>query len=910
MIDSIGRISGIVTKFKGLTTIGFANIVATTISGLFWLYIARLLGTTHYGEISYLIAVSGIATVISFLGSGNILLVYTAKGIRIQPAVYTIALAASAIAAVILFFIFQDIGVSLFVIGNVIFGLVTNELIGQKSYKQYSVYMISQKILGTVLAIVLYHSIGTSGVILGLSISFFLPIHRIYEIFKDNKIDFSLLKARSGFIINSYIMDISRAFSTTLDKLIVAPLLGFALLGNYQLGVQFLSLLGILPGIIYQYILPHDASGNANIKLKKAAILFSILLAILGIVLAPIFLPLLFPKFTEATQVIQILSISIIAATINLTYISKFLGSEKSRIVLIGSAIYLSIQISLIIILGKIMGVNGAAIAVVIATFSETAYLVSVDRFIRKKVKIPIKEPSENPVILLEEKKVDNTDRFHFKYSIPLLISIGIISILLRLYYFPYNVPLTLDALNGYFFSATDISIIGHLTASTTGPHDGWPIFLSFFFTIFRFDNFLDYMTLQRGITVGLSVLTIIPVYLLYKKFIEKPYAIAGASIFAFDPRVIQNSLLGITEPLYILLLSSAFALYFASKRKLIYISFTLVGLSSIIKAEGLFVFIPLIVMFYIRNRKENKIVLKAILAATIFILLLLPIALFRISTQGNDALTARILEGTNQVLTTSHDTGTFAFLKIAAENVIKLGGWSLVPIFMILLPIGLYFFIRERDIDKLTILVIIILMLLPVIYALAFNPDIRYMYPLFPLFSLVTAFTIKKALGKTKSQNLFLILIIGTILVASAAFLEVKKFDYEHQREAFGIAYKVIAVSGGVNSYYPEDSYIIPAELPEKWPALKSSIEFKTVVIPIDGFNSLTEYIKSSEKNGLTDLVLDGQKNRPSFLNDAYYHQEKYPYLVEVYDSSKDGFKYHIKIFKIDYNLFNSLIH
>lgn len=910
MTSNLGKISGVVTKFKGLATIGFANIVASIISGLFWLYIARILGTTHYGEVSYLIAASSVATVIAFLGSGNILLVYTAKGIRIQPTVYSIALAASVIAAVILFFIFQDTGVSLFVIGNVLFGLVTNELIGQKLYKQYSAYMIGQKILGTVLAIVLNHLIGHNGVILGLAISFFLPTYRIYKGFRDYKIDFSLLKARSGFIINSYIMDISRAFSTTLDKLIVAPLVGFALLGNYQLGIQFLSLLGILPGIIYQYILPHDASGNTNIKLKKAAILFSVLLAILGIVLAPIFLPLLFPKFTEATQVIQILSISIIAATINLTYISKFLGSEKSRIVLIGSAIYLVIQIPLIIVLGKTMGVNGAAIAVVIATFSETAYLVSVDRLIRKKVKIPIKEPNENHVILLKEKKVDNTDRFHFKYSIPLLISVGIISLLFRLYYFPYNVPLTLDALNGYFFSATDLSILGHLTASTIGAHDGWMIFLSFFFTIFRFDNFLDYMILQRAITVGLSVLTIIPVYFLCKRFIEKPYAIAGASIFAFDPRIIQNSLLGITEPLYILLLSSAFALYFGSKRKLIYISFALVGLSSIIRAEGLFVFLPMIAMFYIHNRKEGKIVLKVILATAIFILLLLPIALFRIITQGNDILTSRILEGTNQVLTTSHNTGTFAFLKIAAENVIKLGGWSLVPIFMILLPIGLYFFVKERDINKLTILVIIILMLLPVFYALAFNPDIRYMYPLFPLFSVVSAITIKKTLGKTKSQSLCLILIIGTILVASAAFLEIKKFDYEHQREAFGIAYKVIGVAGGVNTYYPEDSYITPAELPEKWLALKASIDFKTTVIPTDGFNSLTEYIKSSEKKGLTDLVLDGQKNRPAFLNDVYYHQEKYPYLVKEYDSSKDGFKYHVKIFKINYNIFNSLIH
>ena len=292
-----------------------------------------------------------------------------------------------------------------------------------------------------------------------------------------------------------------------------------------------------------------------------------------------------------------------------------------------------------------------------------------------------------------------------------------------------------------------------------------------------------------------------------------------------------------------------------------------------------------------------------------LFILLLLPIALFRISIVGNDALTGRVMEGASQVLTTSHDVGVSSFLKTSIENIVKLGGWSLVPIFMILLPIGLYFFIKERDINKITILVIIIFMLLPVLYALAFIQDTRYMYPLFPLFAIIAAFTIKKAVVKSKRQSLFLVLIVGAILLASATFLEIKKFDYEHQKESLGIAHEVVAIANGVNTYYPEDSFITPAELPEKWPALKSSINFKTSMIPIDKFDSLTEYIKSSEKNGLTHLVVDGQKNRPVFLNDVFYHKEKYPYLTEVYDSSEHGFKYHIKIFKIDYNIFNSTI-
>lgn len=492
-----------------------------------------------------------------------------------------------------------------------------------------------------------------------------------------------------------------------------------------------------------------------------------------------------------------------------------------------------------------------------------------------------------------------------FKYPIISLAIIGGISFFIRVFYFPYNVPLILDALTDYFFNATDLSILGHLTSSIAGSHMGWSVFLSFFFTTFRFDNFLDYMTLQREIAICLSTLTIIPVYFLCKRFIDRPYAIVGTAIFSFDPRIIQNSLLAVSEPLYILLLSTSFALYFSLKRKLVYISFALVGLSSVVREEGLFVFLPMIVMFYVCNRKEKKIIFKVILCATIFILFLLPTTLFKIIAYGNDGFSGRILGGVNEFAIASHNTGIFEVLKTSIENVFRLGGWSLVPIFMILLPIGLYFFIKERDIYKITILIIIIFMLVPAFYALSGNPDTRYVYPLFPLFSVIAAFTIKKAIGKNSQQSMRFVLIIGIILLASVTFLEIKKFDYEHQREAFGIAQEVVSIAKGVNAYYPEDSYIIPAELPQKWPALESSINFKTNIIPIDGFDSLSEYIKASEKNGLTHLVVDGQKNRPVFLNDIFYHKEKYPYLTEVYDSAEHGLKYHVKIFKIDYSKF-----
>ena len=109
-------------------------------------------------------------------------------------------------------------------------------------------------------------------------------------------------------------------------------------------------------------------------------ILFSVLLAFLSIILAPIVLPVIFPKFIEAIGVIQIMSIAIIPATVITTYISKFLGMAKSKIVIIGSGLYLAVQIPAILILGTIWGVNGAAVSVVIATIIHAIYFMLIDR--------------------------------------------------------------------------------------------------------------------------------------------------------------------------------------------------------------------------------------------------------------------------------------------------------------------------------------------------------------------------------------------------------------------------------------------------------------------------------------------------------------------------------------------------
>ena len=371
-------------KFKDLGIVGIGNITASLISGIFWFYFASLLGAEQYGEVSYYISIAVIASTLSFLGLGNAVIVYTAKGEKIQPPIFLVGIISSIITLVAVFLIFSQIGMSLYIVGYVIFSLATSEILGKKQYKNYSSYLITQKILMVGFALFFYYYIGLEGVILGIALSFFPYVKRIYSSMKNDKIDFSLVRPRIGFIINSYALDLSRTFSGYTDKLIIAPLFGFALLGNYQLGIQVLAVLAILPGIVYQYILPRDSSGDSNKKLKKLTITVSIILAGLGFILAPIILPILFPKFIEAIEVIQIVSISVIPSTINLMYISKFLGNELSKIVLIGSGIFLSVQIVSIFLLGALFGVNGVAAALVLGASAEAIFLVTVNKVIYK----------------------------------------------------------------------------------------------------------------------------------------------------------------------------------------------------------------------------------------------------------------------------------------------------------------------------------------------------------------------------------------------------------------------------------------------------------------------------------------------------------------------------------------------
>ena len=372
-------------KFKDLTSIGVAGIVTTIIGGIFWLFMASILGAEKYGEVSYLISIGIIASTFALAGNVNTLIVYRAKGEKIQTAIFFVSIITSIVVSIVLFLIVNNIEIGVYVMGYVIFSLIIALLQGEKKFRKYAILLITQKILMVGLSFGMFCLIGFQGIIFGIALSFLPYSFILYKEFKKTKIDFSILKKRSGFMINNFTLDIAGALQGSFDKIIIAPILGFTILGNYQLGIQFVSVMTIIPLMIFNYTLPNDSTGNSNILIKKIIIIVSVVLAILAIVLAPIVLPHIFPEYENAIEIIQIMSISVIPITIIMNYVSKFLGSGNSKIVIVGTGIYVGIQIPTILLLTDLFGVNGTASSVVIANAAHAIYFIFIDRYYCRK---------------------------------------------------------------------------------------------------------------------------------------------------------------------------------------------------------------------------------------------------------------------------------------------------------------------------------------------------------------------------------------------------------------------------------------------------------------------------------------------------------------------------------------------
>ena len=553
-----------------------------------------------------------------------------------------------------------------------------------------------------------------------------------------------------------------------------------------------------------------------------------------------------------------------------------------------------------------------------------------------------------------------NTFENSTKKPIVFLALIALSGLLLRLVYFPYDVPLFNDS-QGYFWYAIDMSILNQLPPGHSIVNNGWPSFLSIIFQLMDSNNLIDYHNVQRFVGVVFSVATIFPVYLLCSRYFKKSYSLLGAALFVFEPKLILNSFLGTPESVYIFLMATLLFLFLSNNFKKIYLAFAIIALLALVRYEGLLMIVPTTIIFFVRFRKQKKDLIKYIICISILILILLPMAYLRNETMGQDGFTGTFSAGPEHYQESiQKNSSTLAdFLYIGSTNLIKFIGWAQIPSFIIFVPLGIIFIFKKMDYKKSTIIFVIVIMLIPAFYAYSREfQETKYLYVLYPIFCVLACFTFKIFLEKFHKRNLIFCLIIVGIILSSIVFVGWKSIDNDHYRETYEILTEIgqkemkinkeLWTYGGELTYFSwarvqnaDEFPILNKELPankitwtpldrsagapewneqtEQWEVdvdeldirIKESVEYHNPQI-----NNLRDYFQVLEKQKITHLLLDEINNTPLInaelklhLKDIFNHENKYPFLVKEYDSRENGFNYHVKLFEIDYDLYNELI-
>ena len=366
---------------KEILSLSVGDYGGAIIASAFWFLLAFLISPEEYGEIHYFMGIAGLAFSISLLTTQETIVVYTAKDVRLAPTLFLISLIAGGIAAVVVAALFSRVDSSFLLLGFIVNDLAIGYIVGKKLFTKYPKYFLIQKSLTFVLGISFFYIFGIEGILFAIALSYSHFLFIIVTVFRKSSIDFSLLKKHRGFIGNNYFMNISGAVRSHIDKIIIVPLIGFEILGNYALSLQIYAVLMIFSNIIYKYALPHDAGGTSTRKIKLIGLSYAVGVSILGFTILPLVVPLVFEKFIGIGPAIQIISLAAIPTTITLFYTSQILGREKSCVIL-ASRILGSISIIvMLLILAPLYGMIGAASAFVLSALIICVFLVCAEYY-------------------------------------------------------------------------------------------------------------------------------------------------------------------------------------------------------------------------------------------------------------------------------------------------------------------------------------------------------------------------------------------------------------------------------------------------------------------------------------------------------------------------------------------------
>jgi len=371
-------------SYQNFFYVVLGRTLSVAVSAIFFLIFATILEPTEFGEMGYLIALAGMFSVIARFGLPQTVVVYLAKQDKLlSHQINLLAVITMSAATIILLFI--NAFAALLCLGASFFVLYQCNLIGEKKYQRYLKNSILRNALTLIIPFPLYFVLDITGILLGMALGNIISSVWLAKSLSLKVKSFGLIKTHYKVIINNFAIDASTNLVRSVDRFFVGIVFGFLFTGIYIFNMQILFGLGILPQVLYLFLLSEVSSGKTHKKISYFVILASVLITIATIIFSPQIIELIFPKYSEGIFALQILVISLMPISISLILTAKMQATESTKV---GYSAIVSIGSLLILLgfLGNEYGLVGLSVAVVISSILNVIFLYFLYRqTIRKK---------------------------------------------------------------------------------------------------------------------------------------------------------------------------------------------------------------------------------------------------------------------------------------------------------------------------------------------------------------------------------------------------------------------------------------------------------------------------------------------------------------------------------------------
>ena len=487
----------------------------------------------------------------------------------------------------------------------------------------------------------------------------------------------------------------------------------------------------------------------------------------------------------------------------------------------------------------------------------------------------------------------------------------------------------------------------------------GWSIFISPFFNMTDSNNFLDYVNITRGLGLAISIITIVPMYGLSRKFFDAKYSLCAVGLFAFEPHLNHISGLGYTEPLYIL--ATILSLYFLLNKnsKYSYLSFLTIGLLWWVRWNGIVMLLIASIIFFTNFKKTPKLFLKYFACLAICLIVVSPMLIERNEQYGSPLFFSQnenMFTGEYTTILADNmmgveysafdyidDNGFGKFI----EKFVFLGIYNLfftlfkmsLPYLIFFLPFGIIFSLRAFDQEKKYIRsnwILILISLGAFVFYFAIMPEKRLIYHVYPFLIILATISLQRLVEyglstfsfNEKHKKICMVGIMCTVIILSGFYtlryetpdpilsneeilfaetLE-SKFNGKILDSGYtlkGLLYAHVTDPDGVFKNYKI------SQNPGSYYMFEFNSENVNLMPTTLYAKSLEDFIEVSYEYELNYISIN-KKDVMIFypyLGEIYENEDKFPYLTKVFDTENEGFeKLKAKVFEIDYKKFYQL--